>query len=229
MELEDMRQAWERQVEKLDDGSHLDREVLRTVTAGRAETGMRRLSRLLWAELVINAVAAIWLGSFLADNLSVARYALPAAGVDVLVIALLMAGVRQLVAISRVDFGQPVLVIQQRLESLRAERIRATMGALVAAPLVWIPMLVIMLKGFLGVDAYAVFSPAWLVANVVFGLLVVAVAVWASRRYRGRMSGRMSKSSSLRWLTDNLAGRNLRTATAYLQSLAQFEAAAVGE
>jgi hypothetical protein len=223
MELEDLRHAWEAHGRMVDDTSRLNRQVLRWVVTSKAETAMRRLSRLLWIELVVNAGAAVWLGSFLADNVTVARYALPAAALDILVIALLAAGIRQLVAIGRVDYGRPVLIIQRRMESLRAERIRATMATLAVAPLAWVPLLIVMLKGLLGVDAYAILSSAWLIANVVFGLLVAAVAIWASRQY----AGRVTSSWSLRWLMDNLAGRNLRTASDFLRSLAQFEEAAV--
>jgi hypothetical protein len=221
MELEDLRQAWEAQGSKVDANSRLNSHVLHQAITAKAETATRRLSRLLWIDLLINLTAAAWLGSFLAGNVTVARYAIPAAALDVLVIALLMAGVRQLVALSRVDYGQPVLAIQKRMESLRAERIRATMVTLVVAPLAWIPMLIVVLQGLFGVDVYATFSSAWLIANVVFGLLVVAVAVWASRRY----AGRVTSSPSLRWLMDNLAGRNLQTATAFLHSLAKFDEA----
>lgn len=222
MELEDLRHAWEAHGKRVDDNSPLNRQVLHSAIISKAEWAMAPLARLLWIDLVINAGAAVWLGSFLADNVTVARYALPAAALDILVIALLIAGGRQLVAISRVDYGQPVLIIQRRVESLRAERIRATMATLIVAPLAWVPLLIVGLKGLLGMDAYAIFSPAWLTANVVFGLFVVAVAIWASRHY----TGRATRPSLVRWLMDNLAGRNLRTASAFLRSLAQFEDAA---
>src|SRR3984893_5111373 len=165
MELEDLRHAWEAHGRRVDDTSHLNRQVVHSVITPKTETAMKPLSRLLWIELVVNAGAAVWLGSFLADNVTVARYALPAAALDILVIALLIAGGRQLVAISRVDYGQPVFVIQRRIESLRAERIRATMATLIVAPLAWVPLLIVALKGLVGVDAYAIFSSAWLIAN----------------------------------------------------------------
>jgi hypothetical protein len=222
MELEDLRQAWEAHGRKLDDSSRLNSHVLHQAISAKAETATRRLSRLLWIELLVDLGAAVWLGSFLADNVTVARYAIPAAALDILVIALMMAGVRQLVAVIQMDYGQPVLILQKRMESLRAERIRASMLTLVVAPLAWIPLLIVVLKGLFGVDAYATFSSAWLIANVVVGLLVVAVAVWASRRY----GGRVTSSPSLRWLMNNLAGRNLQTTTTFLRSLAQFEEAA---
>ena len=80
---------------------------------------------------------------------------------------------------------------------------------------------IVALKGLFGVDAYATFSSAWLIGNVVFGVVVLAVGVWVSNRY----AGRVANSPSLRWLMDTLAGHNLHTATAALRSLAQFEEA----
>lgn len=222
MELEDLRQAWEAHGSKVEAGSRLNRRSLDQTISAKAQTATRRLSRLLWIELLANLVAVVWLGSFVADNVTVARYAIPAVALDVLVIGLLIAGCRQLFAISQIDYGQPVVVIQKRLESLRAERIRAIMLTLVVGPLAWIPLLIVALKGLFDVDAYATFSSAWLIANVAFGLLVVALALWVSRRY----AGRVTKSAALRWLMDNLAGRDLRNAIAFLHSLAQFEVAA---
>jgi hypothetical protein len=222
MELDDLKHAWEMRDRRLDEAIRLNNRVLQTAVGTQAKAATKRLSRLLWIELLANLVAVIWLGSFLGGHLTVARYAIPAVALDVLAIGLLIAGARQLVAVSQIDYSQPVLVIQKRIESLRAERIRATMLTLVVAPLAWIPLLIVALKGFFDVDAYATFGAAWLIANVLFGLIVLAAAIWASRHY----AGRVTRSSALRWLMDNLAGRSLRTATTYLRSLADYEGAA---
>jgi hypothetical protein len=77
----------------------------------------------------------------------------------------------------------------------------------------------VLLKGLIGVDAYAHFSPAWLAANLLFGLLVIPVAIWVSRRY----ADRLQQSPLLQQLMLDIAGRNLATATEYLRSLAKFE------
>jgi hypothetical protein len=45
------------------------------------------------------------------------------------------------------------------------------MVTLVLVPVAWIPLLIVVLKGLFGVDAYAALSSVWLVANVVFDSL----------------------------------------------------------
>ena len=75
------------------------------------------------------------------------------------------------------------------------------------------------LKGLLSVDAYAAFPGRWLAANVLFGLAVIPLAVWLSRRYAGRMEG----SPAVQRILRDIAGYNLSAATGFLDSLAQFE------
>ncbi|MFL6237775.1 MAG: hypothetical protein ACJ76N_31955, partial [Thermoanaerobaculia bacterium] len=70
-----------------------------------------------------------------------------------------------------------------------------------------------------GLDAYAIFSGAWLAANVAFGVAVLLMAVWISRRY----AERMESSPWLQRLMRNLSGYNLTAAAGFLSSLARFE------
>jgi hypothetical protein len=105
------------------------------------------------------------------------------------------------------------------MESLRIERLRAVKITLLASPLIWIPMLIVGLKGFLGADAYALFDHAWLAANLAFGLAVIPLAVWISRRY----ADRMERSPLVQRVMRDLAGTNLNAAQDYLGRLARFE------
>ena len=219
MELDDLKQRWEAHDRKLDASIRLNTRLVHESVLGKAETALRRLSRWLWAELLLNLGAALLLGWFLADHFAEARFLVPAAMLHLCVIALVVASVRQLVAVSQVDYSAPVVVIQKRLETLRVERIRATKWTLLLAPLLWTPLLIVTLKGLVGVDSYATFGLAWLAANVLLGLLVIGAAVWVSRRY----ADRLERSPLMRRLLRDLAGYNLAAATGFLHSLSQFE------
>lgn len=182
MELEDLKRSWEENDRKLDANIRLNTRLLHESVLDKAETALRRLSRLLALELLLNLGVTIALGSFLAEHAAQARFLLPAAALDLCAIALIIAGIRQLAAIAKVDYSAPVVAIQKRLESLRVERLRAAKWTLLLAPLLWTPLLVVSLEGVLGVDAYAIFGAGWLAANLLFGLLVIALAVGISRR-----------------------------------------------
>ena len=219
MELEDLKRRWEDQDRKLDAGIRLNTRLLHASVLGKAETSLRGLSRLLWFELLTNLLAAFWLGSFLANHVSEPRFVIPAAVLHLCVIALLLAGVRQLVALKAVDYGAPIVVIQKRLESLRIERIRTVTLTLLFAPLLWTPLLILALKGLFGVDAYAACGAPFLIANLLFGLLLIPLAVWISKRYEARMK----RSPLVQSLMRNLAGKSLASAAAFLSSISEFE------
>ena len=61
----------------------------------------------------------------------------------------------------------------------------------------------------------------WLnrIANLLFGLAVIALAVWVSRRY----AERMARSPLVRRLMRDLAGSNLNAAEGFLERVARFE------
>ena len=219
MELDDLKRRWEDQDRKLDAGIRLNTRLLHESVLGKAEKSLRGLSRLLWFELLTNLLAAFWLGSFLANHVSEPRFLIPAAVLHLCVIALLFAGVRQLVALKAVDYSAPIVVIQKRLESLRVERIRTVTLTLLFAPLLWTPLLIVALKGLFGVDAYAACGAAFLIANLLFGLLLIPLAVWISKRYEARMK----RSPLVQSLMRNLAGKSLASAAAFVRSISEFE------
>lgn len=217
-DLDDMKRRWEAQDAKLDTMLRLNTRLLQAPALAKAESAMRRLSRWLGIELLLNLLAALWLGSFLWDHAAEPRFMLPAAVLHLGVIALLGACVHQLVAIGSIDYGAPIVEIQKRLEALRAQRSRATMLTLLAAPLLWTPLLIVGLKGLLGLDAYAILSARYLLANVLFGLALIPLAVWIARRY----ADRMGRSPLVQRLLRDLAGDNLNAAAGFLSRLERF-------
>lgn len=219
MELDDLKRNWEEYDRKLDASIRLNQDVLKESLLGRAGTSLERLSRLLVVELLLNLAVAVWLGAFLWEHASEARFLLPAVALHLGVIALIIASIRQLAAIAQVDFGEPVVAIQRRLESLRVERIRTVKWSLLLAPLAWTPLFIVAWKSLFDVDVCAVFGTSWLAANLLFGLLVIATGTWISRRYEARMQ----RHSLLQRLLRDVAGHNLNAATGFLHSLAQFE------
>lgn len=219
MDIEDLQSRWADQDRKLDASIRLNARLVRESVLGKAATAMTRLWWLLLAELLVDLVAVLWLGSFIAEHLAEARFLLPAAALHLYVIALAGLCVHQMVAIRGIDYGAQVVEIQKRLESLRVQRLRTTKLVLLTAPLVWTPLFVVTLKGFVGLDAYVLFSLAWLAANVAFGAALISLAVWVSKRY----ADRMERSPLLQRLMKDLAGYNLNAATGFLDSLARFE------
>jgi len=219
MELDDLKQRWEDQDRKLDAALRLNTRLLQASVLGKAETSLRGLSRLLWFELLTGLLAVVFLGSFLVNHVSEPRFLIPAAVLHLCFIGLLIASGRQLVALKAVDYSEPIVVIQRRLETLRAERIRTVTLTLVCAPLLWTPLMIVALKWLFGVDVYAAIGASYLIANLLFGLLLIALAVSISKRY----GARMERSPLVQSLMRDLAGKSLASAAAFVSSIADFE------
>lgn len=219
MELEDLQRRWEEYDAKLDRSIRLNTRLLQTALRGKADTSTRWLSRSLTFELLLSLIAPICLGSFIANHVGEVRFLVPAIALHLCAIAVVIATVHQLVAIRRIDYSAPIVEIQKRLESLRVERIRTTIWTLLAAPLLWTPLLIVALKSLLGVDAYDSFGPGFLAANVLFGLLVLALGLRISRRY----ADRIYRSPLVQRFMQDLSGRSLAKATGFLGALARFE------
>lgn len=219
MDLDDLKQRWEEADRKLDASLRLSTRLLRESALSKAARATFRLSWLMLPEILLNLGLVVWLGSFLADHFTQARFAIPALALDLGAIALLIAQGHQWLALRRIDYGAPVVAIQKEIGRLQLQELRVLKWVMITAPLAWMPLLIVAMKGLLGLDAYAIFSGSWLAANVAFGLAVLLLAVWISRRYADRMAG----SPRLQRLMRNLSGYNLNAAAGFLSSLARFE------
>jgi hypothetical protein len=218
MELDELKARWQEQDRKLDDCVRLNQQLLRESLLEKADSAVARLSRLLWLELLLNVVAAILVGSFIGDHFQEPQFLVPAIALQLGIIALIIGAVRQLTAIARIDYAAPIVTIQERLESLRAERIRTVRWTLILSPLAWTPLFIVAVKGLFDFDVYSAFGPAWLIANLLFGLLVIVAALWVSRSY----GDRLGRSPLIQRLLRDIGGQNLAAANGFVQSVSRF-------
>lgn len=219
MELDDLKDRWNDYDRKLDASLRLNTRVLREVGLDRVGSSLKRLTRVIVFELLMGLVAAVALGSFIADHLGEMRFLAPAVALDLFVLYFIGWTIRQWVALAGLDYGEPVVEIQRKVELLRIDRIRMTKWVFLLSPLLWIPLLIVGVEGLVGLNAYALFDTAWLVANFVFGLAVIALALWVSRRY----AHRLQDSPLAGRVADALADRSLDDAARFLGSLSSFE------
>lgn len=219
MELDDLKQRWVEYDAKLEKSIRLNTRLLRESGLARVDAALKPLSRGIALEGILNLPAVLLLGSFLGDHISEPRFAAPAALLLACSIAILNAGIRQFVTLRTLDYGAPVLAIQKRLAALRVSRIRTTKWILLAAPLLWTPLLIVSIKGLLGVDPYAFLEGKWLAANLLFGLVFLVGMLWLSQH----LAGRWERSRVVRGLANAIAGHGLVAASGALDEIERFE------
>jgi bacteriorhodopsin len=228
MDLEDLKTRLAEQDAKLDQVLRLNATAVRELQLSKTRSSLRWLVPGIVFELFMTVVAVVWLGDFIAGHLREPGFLLPAVLVDVCVIAFMGSCIRQLVVIASLDYSLPVVTVQKELGQLRILRIRTTKWVMMLSFVLWFPVLLVLLEGFLGVDLWRILGAvgdrdgsfvAWVAANVLFGLAVALVMIWVSNRY----ADRADRSPAVRRLMDDFAGRSLKKDLSSLDSIVRFE------
>ena len=219
MDLDELKEKWVNYDRKLDESLRLNRRLLQAMKLPRAKSALQRLAMGLSLESVLWLVGIVALGQFIYRNITMMRFALPAAFLDLYAIANFALLIAQIASALQIDYEKPIAVIQKQIEALRVLRIRYIQGSVVGGFIVWVPFVIVVLKMFLGIDAYRIFGTAWLLANVLFGLVPIALAFWLSKK----LSRTISRYPRTQKFMNNLAGYNIKAARRTIAALSEFE------
>ena len=216
LDLDELKQLWAEHDRKIEQSIRLNRQLLGAANLNGAQSALQRMTALLGLGAAVWFAVVMALGNFLYQNIGMLRFALPAAALDLYAIGMLAARIRQIIAVQSIDYGRPIAEIQKQLGTLRVLRIRTTQWALLVGVVAWAPFAIVVSRAFFGLEVY---SLAWLWANVVFGLSLIPLAVWLSKKF----SDRVGRSPFIQRLMEDIAGHNLNVATTFLSKLSEFE------
>jgi hypothetical protein len=220
MDMDVLQAKWAEHDRKLEASIHLNRELLMATNMNRVRTPLRRFAFFVGLEAAVGLALPGILGQFIYAHWTEPRFVLPAVALDVWAIANVAALFREMAMALQINYDKPIATIQTQLESLRVLRVRVTQWALLTGQLVWwVPFTIVALEGFWGVDAYQVFGGMVLAVNVLFGLAIIPMVIWVSRKF----GDRMGRSPIIQRLMRELAGYNLNAATRFLATLSEFE------
>lgn len=176
MELDELKAGW----------AELDRRVSRielAVAMSGTRRGVRAELRPLVVGQVVQLIAGLMLamtaGSFWVDHQASPNLLVTGVLLHLYGIAMIVAAVRNLVLVARVDEAAPVLALQARIADLRAWRIREGRWFGVVGCFMWVAM-VVWAFGMLGVDVVAV-NPGFVGLQLVTAVVCLGVFVVVSR------------------------------------------------
>ncbi|MFY2558359.1 hypothetical protein ACN469_12065 [Corallococcus terminator] len=219
MELDDFQKCWQANDARLDEVIRLNRRLLRATELEGTRTAMGRLRWSLGFELVMGLVSMVALGAFIAANQREPRFVVPALLLHGVALVLTVVSGGQFLRVGSLDYSAPITQLQGGVESLRVSTVRTTQWVLWLSPLLWTPLLIVGLRGIVGVDAYRALGTGYLAANVLFGLVFLTLMVLGSRWLTKRPTG----AAWLQRLAHAVAGTNLNVAREQLARLAAFE------
>ncbi len=219
MQLDDLKQAWAAHGALLERSLAIDERLLREMLLRKVRLALAPY--VLWRALeVALGVAALFIVlPVLAAHLAEPRYVVAAGALAVLTGALTALCAYLLVNGLQLDYGGPVTAIQREVERLKLVEYRAFKWALLGGVVAWLPAALVLFEALTGVDALARVDLPWLVLNLLFGLVVLALGQALSRKHVERSD----LGPWARRLVDAVSGRALRSAAGHLAELARFE------
>jgi hypothetical protein len=218
MELEDMKATWAAYDRKLDLAVRLNKSALQAIALGPARTMLRGAVASVAFEAFGAFVAVVLIGAYLSTSFGRPHVLAAALVLDVYAIAILAATIGNLLIVTAIDFTAPVTAIQERLERFRLGRLRTIRAIFITAPLAWIPLSVVALAAFAGIDAERTFGLTYFAANATFGCAIIALAFLIAKRYPDVLAN----TRAGRYILQTLSGEAVRGASAALVAVVAF-------
>lgn len=187
MNLEALEKQWAAHNERLTEAVGLNQRLLEAMVSGRVRGVMQWSATASSVSVALLCGVLLLLGSYVWEQRRVMGLAVPAVLLHVYGVVLLALTLRGLVARLQVDYQKPVAQIQAQIARIRGEEMRLARWLCATVTLVWIPLVLVGYNMVTGGDPYQVFSREWLVWNVVFGVVMIPVAL-VVMRYRGRFA-----------------------------------------
>jgi hypothetical protein len=216
MDLDELKEKWTELDRKLDVNIRLNRQLLSATKLNQTRSSLKRLAVYMGLEAAAWFAIIVVLGNFIYEHISMAQFAVAGVALDVYSIVTLNFLIRQIALALRIDYGKPIATIQKQIEALRVLRIRTIQWGVLAGLVAWVPFMIVLFKVAFGVDIY---EAAWVWSNVAFGLALIPVAIWVSKKF----GDRMDRSPIIQGLMKSLSGHNLNAAADFLMTLSKFE------
>ena len=221
-DLESLRADWAERDRRLTDALRLNLDLQRWSAVDSGKAALRRAGAFRGLDLAIWIVFLAGFGAFLASHFGQWRFFVPALALQLWTLAMGVVTLREREALLAIDFSRPPTELQPDLARLRIARARSLRWALLTGQVVWwIPFAIVVFKGLLGVDLYAVssFMPKFMAINLAAGLAFIPAALLAGRLIGPRLAGAPLSHKVL----DSLLGRDLAEARALADRVAHFQ------
>lgn len=216
MERDNVLEAWASLEAQLKRTERLNDLIVVESLARKAQTPLRREGFFLWLEIAINALAVVALGSFAADRAgSLAGTCAAILGAAALAFNAVLISIAA--GIARLDFENPVVALQTELARLKVRRAALVAVTLSVAPLLWAPLIVV-LVGAVGVDPVRALGVPFIAANFAFGALVAGGAFIVARVF----GDGLRKAPWMSRAVDAFSGGAYREATDYLDTIERY-------
>jgi hypothetical protein len=217
MELDELRQAWQTLDRRLQQQTAINLQLLTDSRMRKAKSSLRWLQAWSVLEIAFGLALAIFAATFWIAHMDSIALLVSGIALHAYGIGLVITGTVELLLALRIDYAAEVVTIQKYMTLLRQWRLRSRRWLGLSQWILWIPMVLVMLGYWLGIDLWA-HSPAtvlWTLGTCMVGLLATLwLLYWSPGALRKRVGD---------YVDDNSTGFVLKRAQGALDEIARFE------
>ena len=222
MTLDDLKNEWIARDRQMEANLSLNTLLLRETLLEKHNAKLGRATSGNLFEILFSIPFLIFFGWFISRHIDQPAFLIPALLLHVWTIVMLALDIQQRSELRNLDYSRPVLALQGEIEKIKIARLGTFKWAFLTGQLLWwIPFVLVLVKGLLGVNLYTVsaFMPTFIAWNIAIGIAFIPFALWASKL----LVGRLGASSKFQRFTDAIAGSDVVVAREFLARLARFE------
>jgi hypothetical protein len=219
MELNELKQSWNEYARKLDHVLRLNLHSLTAAKLDKTRSALSRFKAMRVFEMLTGIAVLIALGFYISHRLAVLTLSIPALIFAASVLVPVIGSIRQLVLLGRIDYAEPVTVIQRKLEKIKLNYLWSIRWPVLMLPL-YMVYIVLGFNVLFGVDILAHGDRTFVWANLIVSLLFLAPAIWVFRNLSFSNIG----NPVIRVLVHGAGGKQMIAAMEFLKALREFEA-----
>ena len=218
-DLDQLRQRWQQAHHVVEPQLKLDVEVLRRNVLQRSRSAFSRHAIFLLLGLVGQGAVLVALLAFLGSHWDDAIYRFLATPMAALALWQVSVSLSRFWSLRKLDLSAPVAQVRSVLDRHRGRQLLVTRWIILSSVLLWLPMLLVLLKGLFDVDLIWHLHPSVLWVNALVGVVFLLVGElllrWAARRWSG--------SPALHRLLVETAGYSWQRAEQTFDAQVEFE------
>jgi hypothetical protein len=219
MQLDDLKEVWAAHGAVLERSLAIDERLLRETMMRKVRFSLVPYAAYRALEVALGLVLTGAVASVLAAHPGEPRYFLVGGALALFSVGMTAMCAYLLVKVLQLDHGRPVTTLQRDVERIQLVEYVSFKWALLGGTALWLPALLVPFEALTGVDSLARVELSYLAANLLIGLVVLALGHVLSKRYVERSD----LGPRARRLVDGVSGWGLRRAARHLAELARFQ------
>lgn len=216
MELDDLKNIWEKQEAKLDQVWKLNAQLLKEANLDKAKSSIDKLRRITALTLAFYLTMTFIFLSFAILNWGTWYFVLSGSTLAIWAGILSVGSIQQLDLISKIDYSQAVSVLQLQLSKLKLVILRYVRIAQWILPFN-LAFIIFTFKVLLGFDIIKHADPTWLLIQIIFSMCLLPLSYWFHRKLS-------PKNIDKKWVSSLLQGYGSRVneALEFISRVEQF-------